>query len=103
MDEEQNTGLSEAVRLTLASEVASVAGNYSPRFPANPADRKTAGFVQAALQKLGHEVSIGEAAAFWQNYVSCLQPDWSDDVYTVPGAVECILEYCEYVAAADNG
>lgn len=91
------------LRETLAEEVASVAGNYSPRFPANPYDRQTAGFLQAALHKLGHEVSIGEAAAFWQNYSLCLQEDWSDDVYTVPGAVQCILQYCAYLTAKDKG
>jgi len=86
------------LRETLSAEVASVAGTYGPRFPANPYDRQTAGFVQSALHKLGHEVSIGEAAAFWQNYASCLQEDWSDDVYTVPGAILCIIEYCRYKA-----
>lgn len=89
----------DELRATLANEVTSVAGPYSPRFPSNPLDRKTAQFVQAALHKLGHEVSIGEAAAFWQNYTSCLQAEWSDDAYTVLGAVECIKEYCQFKAA----
>lgn len=90
------------LRSTLAEEVESVAGEYGPRFPSNPYDRQTAGFVQAALQKLGHEVSIGEAAAFWQNYACCLQEDWSEDVYTVPGAILCIIEYCRYKAAKNT-
>ena len=88
---------------TLAGEVAAVAGDYSPRYPANPYDRQTAGFVQAALHKLGHPVSIGEAAAFWHNYVCNLQPDWSDDAYTVAGAIECIQEYCAFLASQDSG
>lgn len=100
MNTEQNEFPTD-LRPILDAEVASVAGNYGPRFPANPLDRQTAGFVQSGLQKLGYEVSIGEAAAFWQNYVECLQEDWSDDVYTVPGAVLCIIEYCRYKATKE--
>lgn len=86
------------LRPIIAAEIASVVGSYSPRYPSNPMDRATAGFVQAACRKLGHEVSIGEAAALWESYLQAIQDDWPDDAYTTAGAQQCLRLFCEYQA-----
>lgn len=92
----------DQLRPALVQEVAAVAGDYSPRYPANSFDRQTAGFVQEALRRLGHTVSIGEAAAFWQSYICSSDWEWPDDAYTVAGAIECIRLYCALVAEREQ-
>lgn len=63
-------------------------------YPFDSVERAQAGNVQSALQSLGFEVSLSDAAAIWERYSLSLQAGWMSGAETVESASECLIIFC---------
>lgn len=81
-------------RSVLAGIVSDTKGSYACDYPFDATERDLAANVQAALQQLGHEVSLSDAAAVWEAYSMHLQAGWLDGAETIKSAGECLSVYC---------
>lgn len=63
-------------------------------YPFDAQERAEAANVRAALHLLGHEVSLAQAAFFWEAYSHTLMAGWLFGAESVDGATQGILAYC---------
>lgn len=82
----------ESLRETLNELVAEARGSYTnPDYPVDETERREAANVQLALKNFGYEVTLSDAASFWEAYSLSLQAGWLSGAETIKGAEECIV------------